>query len=300
MHETPDIRRCLTEYRHNMKEDLLALWKVWVPSTVVNFAFMPMWARIPFVAATSLLWTMILSAMRGGDVTHGEDMAGGAVTGATLTMMESGLESLLSPDLELNPKKRHFMVTASGPDQVGWIANLARVIANAGGNVTHSKQVRLGSSFICILHLSVDPEEQTKLLRVLRRSPELKGLSVQCNSLSRRNTGTFTPAVMGVQLHCRGADQPGMLASVAESLASQGLNVEDVTTKVIVRKDGGHDFLIDADCTLGRVMNSQDIERMVSDLTAIKEELRLETVDIRVQRLVPSRKDTVIGDEREL
>jgi hypothetical protein len=68
VHDKPDLKRCLNEYRGNMKEDLVALWKVWVPSTIINFAFMPMWARIPFVAATSLLWTSILSAMRGGDV----------------------------------------------------------------------------------------------------------------------------------------------------------------------------------------------------------------------------------------
>ena len=29
--EQPDLRRCLMEYQTNMKEDLIALWKVWVP-----------------------------------------------------------------------------------------------------------------------------------------------------------------------------------------------------------------------------------------------------------------------------
>lgn len=87
MRPEPDIRQCLQEYQINMKEDLLALWKIWVPATLVNFAFMPLWARIPTVATTSLVWTMILSAMRGGDVSHGDEMAGGAVTGATLHMV---------------------------------------------------------------------------------------------------------------------------------------------------------------------------------------------------------------------
>ena len=35
----PDIRRCLQEYRRNMSEDLQALWKIWVPATLINFAF---------------------------------------------------------------------------------------------------------------------------------------------------------------------------------------------------------------------------------------------------------------------
>jgi hypothetical protein len=45
----------------------VALWKVWVPATIFNFTFSPMYLRIPVVAMTSLIWTCILSAMRGSD-----------------------------------------------------------------------------------------------------------------------------------------------------------------------------------------------------------------------------------------
>jgi hypothetical protein len=37
MAEKPDLIRCLSTYKENMKDDLTALWKVWVPSTFVNF-----------------------------------------------------------------------------------------------------------------------------------------------------------------------------------------------------------------------------------------------------------------------
>jgi len=51
----------------NFWPDLWALWKLWVPATAMNFAFSPMWLRIPVVASTSLIWTMILSSMRGAE-----------------------------------------------------------------------------------------------------------------------------------------------------------------------------------------------------------------------------------------
>ena len=38
MSDKPDLKRAMTTYVGNMKEDLAALWKVWVPSTFVNFA----------------------------------------------------------------------------------------------------------------------------------------------------------------------------------------------------------------------------------------------------------------------
>ena len=33
MSDKPDLKRVLADYRKNMKEDLLALWKIWVPGT---------------------------------------------------------------------------------------------------------------------------------------------------------------------------------------------------------------------------------------------------------------------------
>jgi predicted amino acid-binding ACT domain protein len=207
MHEKPDLVRCMNEYRRNMKEDMIALWKVWVPSTIINFAFMPMWARIPFVAATSLVWTCILSAMRGGDVTHGEDMAGGAVTGATLTMLEEGFGALFTSPVELERDMNHIMVTASGPDKIGWVALLSRAVADAGGNITSSKMVRLGGEFIVLMHTSIPPEKTKELRATLNRNAHLKGLNVKCSPISRRKTGTYDAAVMGIHLRCVGADK---------------------------------------------------------------------------------------------
>jgi len=153
----PDFRRCLQEYRTNMKEDMLALWKIWVPATMVNFAFMPMHMRIPFVAGVSLLWTCILSTMRGGDVGHADEMVGGAVTGASLHVMEEALHDaggLFTRVVELDPSKNHIVISASGLDKPGWVALLSRAVYNAGGTVTESKMVRLGDEFIMMVHVS--------------------------------------------------------------------------------------------------------------------------------------------------
>lgn len=61
------VQKGLGKYANNCQEDLLALWKLWVPSTIINFALMPMHLRIPWVASTSLIWTCIISYMRGAD-----------------------------------------------------------------------------------------------------------------------------------------------------------------------------------------------------------------------------------------
>jgi len=203
----PDLSRALGDYRKNMKEDLLALWKVWVPGTIINFAFMPMHARIPFVAGISLLWTCILSSMRGGDIVHGEEMAGGAVTGATLTMMEEAFETIFTSPVELQRDRSHLMITASGHDKPGWVALLSRAVAEQNGNVTHSKMVRLGHDFIIQMHVAMPPEDRTKLIRALGNNKELKPLQLRCASISRRRTGTYQAPVMGLHIRCVGEDK---------------------------------------------------------------------------------------------
>lgn len=145
MSDKPDFGKVLSEYVDHMEEDLKALWKIWVPATLVNFAFMPMHLRIPCVAATSLVWTCILSAMRGGDVVHSDDMVGGAVTGASYLLLKEGLdENFNMSPVEMDEHLAHYNISAVGKNRQGLVAMLSKHIEEHGGNVTHSKMVRLG------------------------------------------------------------------------------------------------------------------------------------------------------------
>ena len=55
----------LERYRSEIFQSCKALWCVWVPAQIINFTFVPRHLRIPFVAATSFGWTIILSVMQG-------------------------------------------------------------------------------------------------------------------------------------------------------------------------------------------------------------------------------------------
>jgi predicted amino acid-binding ACT domain protein len=212
MQKDPNFQRCLSDYRRNMMEDLHALWKIWVPATLINFAFMPMHARIPFTAAVSLLWTCVLSTMRGGDIAHAEDMVGGEVTGATLHMMEEELlhstssNYLFTEPINLAPDKHHMVITASGRDRPGWVALLSRAVADGGGSVTESRMVRLGDEFIILMHVAVPPSGQREMLRKIRLQKSLQPLNIKCTSISRRKTGTYEAPLSGVRIRCIGAD----------------------------------------------------------------------------------------------
>jgi len=251
---------------------------------------MPMYARIPFTAGVSLLWTMVLSAMRGGDVVHGDDMVGGAVTGATLRIVEEGFEELFySCPVDLDRSMSHIVLSATGPDKVGLVATLARAVAEQGGNVTHSKMVRLGQDFIVMMHISIPPEQQTKLLSSLNRNKDLKPLNIRTSGLTRRGTGNYQQAVMGLRMHCVGEDRPGMLATISEKICEKGLSIEDITTELRMSKGGRREFVIDADCTTIHHLEKGSLNEMISDFSDLKNSMGLDIMDIRVHKVSPPR-----------
>mmetsp|Transcript_13690 Transcript_13690/g.19576 ORF Transcript_13690/g.19576 Transcript_13690/m.19576 type:complete len:420 (+) Transcript_13690:67-1326(+) len=281
--DKPNFTNALAQYRENMMEDLQALWKIWIPATLFNFAFMPMWARIPCVAATSLLWTCILSAMRGGDVIHSEDMAGGSVRGASFTLMKEGLGELFASPVDLDPNMCHICVSAAGPDRVGWVSTVARAVADKGGNVSHSKMVRLGNDFIILMHVSVPPEKLSELNASLNKDEKLQPLNIRTSSLRRRDTNKYEKASMGLRVHCVGEDRPGMLAAIADRVSKENLLIENITTKIVIGSSGRRDFVIDCDCTSSRKLEKSDLDVLFEDFSILKEDMKFDVLDIRVQ-----------------
>ena len=61
-------RDALEKYRGNFLEDERALILFWLPCHFLNFRFVPLHFRMPFMALIGFGWTAILSTMRGGDV----------------------------------------------------------------------------------------------------------------------------------------------------------------------------------------------------------------------------------------
>ncbi len=133
------VKDSLERYKTNMREDLIALWKIWVPASFVNFGFSPMWLRIPFVACVSLFWTCLLSMMRGASDTEVSNTRGMDYVGNQAHAM---IRQKRRPGL--NPEKDTLVVTAIGNDQVGLVHKLSGVVCDQQGNITESKMMRLG------------------------------------------------------------------------------------------------------------------------------------------------------------
>jgi hypothetical protein len=84
-----------------------------------------------------------------------------------------------------------------------------------------------------------------------------------------------------------------MLASISEKCYESGLSIENVTTELLKGPAGRKEFHIHADCVATRYMNEKEITTMAADLGTLKDSLGLDVVDVRVQRLLAEREQSV-------
>ncbi|GMI49417.1 hypothetical protein ScalyP_jg11595 [Parmales sp. scaly parma] len=290
-----DIMKALNTYKQNMSDDLLALWKIWIPSTILNFAFMPMWARIPWVASTSLIWTCILSGMRGGEVHVGDDLMGGAVTAASFKVAEEAYSYRTINSAEADPHLSHFVVNASGPDSTGLVSSLANSIAENGGSINRSKMVRLGGEFIMQLHVASEPEKAESMLRSLSHP----SLNITTATLSPKDVRPSDSVSVKVQVV--GLDQIGILARVAKLLASSGLNVEQLQTSVRESTKKERVFVVNVDSISRFSLTPKQIERLKESFENLRVDMvGVKKLDMRVTKRIEGEEEDPIGSKSNL
>ncbi|KAJ8598696.1 hypothetical protein CTAYLR_003109 [Chrysophaeum taylorii] len=231
-----NVELALSKWKENFWADLQALWQVWVPATILNFAFSPMWLRIPVVASTSLLWTMILSTMRGKthDVEQGvavhsdilleegeveDPILGAHVSARTMELFRKGLAR------RNTSAETHFVVTASGADRVGLVNKLAHRIYEGGGSIAESKMMRIEDDFTIVMHVTAP--KGTSLKSDIMDFHPLDKLEVRAREVGVRKDKPVA------RLRLTGKDRPGIVFEITQIFTSLGYNIDELNTDTV-------------------------------------------------------------------
>jgi CRP-like cAMP-binding protein len=116
------FKKALHKYRGNMLDDLKALWKIYIPVSIIQCSVVPVHLRVPFVATVGIFWCAILSYMRGEDA---------------LAQMDAAVKKIVTIDpKELSQKleQAHLALPSTGMDHNDFAQFLAEVgITEAAG-----------------------------------------------------------------------------------------------------------------------------------------------------------------------
>ena len=131
--------------------------------------------------------------------------------------------------------QQQFILAAIGGDRPGVVAEVSEAIYLAGGNIENSFMTLLGEHFSLMLHVSLDGEEAYRKLEqqceILRRNRELAVhiFSLQETDLGRSRQTAVRPHY---DIRVRGEDRAGIVYRTSRLLASRGINILQMSTRV--------------------------------------------------------------------
>ena len=126
--------------------------------------------------------------------------------------------------------KAYLVVTAIGRDKVGTVEMITDIVTTHSANIEESRMARLGGEFAVIMLLSL-PEDKLQALMEKLQSLQDKGMTIisKPTDLSR---ATEFQGYVPYEISVIGADHEGIVYSVARYLAAEGINVEEMDTRV--------------------------------------------------------------------
>ena len=127
-----------------------------------------------------------------------------------------------------------FIITAVGADRPGMAHAVAKVLSDAGYNIEDTTMTRLSGEFAMILIVSSPPQFAATLDDLQQRLAPLEdshGLFIACRA--------FVPEAHAISatgeryiLSIYGPENRGLVARITGVLASCGVNISDVQTRV--------------------------------------------------------------------
>lgn len=131
--------------------------------------------------------------------------------------------------------RNEMVLTLTGPDRVGIVEEVTRVLARAGGNVSTSRMARLGGEFAIIMLVSLPAEGAAQ---AAFGDLEAEGYSV----VLRPVKATTEPDHAGwpaYRIEVCGADHEGIVHEMAAGLSALGISIESIETSTVSAPQSG-------------------------------------------------------------
>jgi glycine cleavage system transcriptional repressor len=123
---------------------------------------------------------------------------------------------------------KNIVLTLTGHDRVGIVKEITNMLVKYGGNVETSRMARLGGEFAMLALVSMHEQNLPALEADLQK---LQGEGFQISLLQTDNDHVKKYAGwLPYQIEILGADHEGIIYEIAQHLAQQGINIEDMET----------------------------------------------------------------------
>ena len=158
--------------------------------------------------------------------------------------------------------KTYFILSATGKDRPGMVADVSEVIYDCGGNIEDSSMSLLRNHFALLLLFSTEREEvNQKLPPALKRLEWEKNLTVFYSSITFEEVyPKLKEQADRFKLTTSGVDHAGIVFKVCRLLADRKVNIIDMEThRVLSAESGTPLFEMDMDVEVPRSISEQGL-----------------------------------------
>ena len=123
-----------------------------------------------------------------------------------------------------------IVFTLTGPDKIGIVEDVTKVLLGLDGNVDTSRMARLGGEFAILMLVSLPAEKRTDIEPAFAHLAE-QGYRVSVSETDPARAQT-NAGWLAYQVEVQGADHEGIIHDVAAGLSQCGINIESLTTGI--------------------------------------------------------------------
>ncbi len=166
-----------------------------------------------------------------------------------------------------------FALSAIGRDRPGIVAGVSGALFEHGANIEDSRMAILGGHFTMMLIVSTPPDADASALREALESTRAE-LDLGALTLEEvaDDEGLARPEASHV-VTVYGTDHPGIVHSVASTLAAAGVNVVDVATHLVAEEGARPLYAMMMEVALPAGL---DVDGLEAELRATAERERLD------------------------
>jgi glycine cleavage system transcriptional repressor len=160
----------------------------------------------------------------------------------------------------------HYAITAVGADRPGIVAALTSVFLENGCNIEDSAMTILRGHFAMMLVVDAPRGvSAAKIKGALNEPASALDLMVAVRPLADLLGGAGSTAGGAYTVAVHGADHPGIVHGVASLLAASGVNIVDMSTRV-VGDPGEHVYAMVMEVDLPAGLDPDELSRQLSEL----------------------------------
>ncbi len=161
---------------------------------------------------------------------------------------------------------QQLVITAVGPDHPGLVDQLTHRLAGHDCNIADSRMVNLSGQFAVVMLVEAPDARAAALRTDLPAASEQLGLTISVADASDAAAGR---AGVPYRIRTYAMDQAGLMHRFAHLLGENGVNIEDLTTRL---EHGPHTgtplFSMDMIVTIPPTVKLADVRREMENLCA--------------------------------